>query len=313
MSKYNQGDHDGANFDGLDQDNGFGADVTPMHERTQPAVRAAGPSNTQVLIWSLLGLGALGYLGVTLIAPDLLRSSATAEAGTATFEQTRQDVVILADEVTGLKQAVDAQNDIVKQSKDQTTEAGLALNDMQQQVANLAGNARAFEDRLQQLETAKGGKQAKSLMPAPAATTQAAAVKPQPSSSDSGIDGLVIDAPAPLPVKQMVKAPAKSVAKVAVASPPTPLVPKPAAATKPFGVELAMSTSPEALRLSWELLNEQHGPALQGLTARSAPSGENFRLLAGPFANVQQANAACAKLKQQGLACKATAFVGSAL
>ncbi len=85
---------------------------------------------------------------------------------------------------------------------------------------------------------------------------------------------------------------------------------------KTFGLELAISTSPEALQLNWDLLTERHGDLLKGLTARtqaSASDPSSYRLLAGPFANAQQAQSMCAKLKKQNVACQVTGFGGENL
>jgi SPOR domain len=286
-----------------DLDPGFAGAVHNLDERRPVAVGSPRPSNLQVGLWSVLGLGAIGYLSLSLFASDSLRSGARpADAGTARVEETRQEMATLSEEVTAIRQNIDSQNDVIRSSKERSEETALVVDDMRRQVAALNGSTRAIEERLQQMD-GKSGKPTKAPVAgaAPAPQPVAAAAAPL----DSGIDGLVIDEPTAL-VPKTVKKPAKPEAgQVAVA--------KPAKPAKAMGIELAMSTSPEALRLSWELLNEQHGGDLAGLQPKSAASGDNYRLLAGPFASPELANAACAKLAKRGLSCKPAPFVGSAL
>jgi SPOR domain len=142
---------------------------------------------------------------------------------------------------------------------------------------------------------------------------------------DASVDGLVIDEPAAAAEQTAVKVlaptplvPKAKPAKTALVTPPALAdgedVAQPAApAARAFGLELAISTSPEALRLNWELLNEQHGSVLAGLTPRSSPRGKNLHLLAGPFDTAAKAASACKKLEARNLSCTVAPFSGSAL
>ncbi|MEZ5774106.1 MAG: hypothetical protein R3D33_05195 [Hyphomicrobiaceae bacterium] len=83
-----------------------------------------------------------------------------------------------------------------------------------------------------------------------------------------------------------------------------------------FGLELAMSTSPEALRLNWDLLSERHRDILGGLSARAQTSPEDpdsYHLVAGPFRSAEDAISACSELQQQSVSCRLTSFSGTQL
>lgn len=108
------------------------------------------------------------------------------------------------------------------------------------------------------------------------------------------------------PVKQKV---------AAVAPAETEAAPKAAAPAKSYGIELAISTSPEALRLNWDLLVERNATVLGGLSPRAAPieGGENLRLVAGPFASAADAKRACKQLQESNIACRSSDYGGNPL
>lgn len=89
----------------------------------------------------------------------------------------------------------------------------------------------------------------------------------------------------------------------------------PVAEKKAFGLELAQSTSPEALRVNWDIISGRHVELLKGLSPRAvaSSSGDNYRLLAGPFTSAKKATQVCAKLQAEGVSCKAAAFTGEKL
>ena len=110
--------------------------------------------------------------------------------------------------------------------------------------------------------------------------------------------------------------------QVAVVVPPDPVpapkvesAPKVAAPAKTYGIELAISTSAEALRLNWDLLVERHGDKLGTLSPRAAAiqGDENMRLLAGPFASAAEAKRMCQKLQDANVACRSSDYSGNPL
>ena len=86
---------------------------------------------------------------------------------------------------------------------------------------------------------------------------------------------------------------------------------------KSYGVRLTSGQSVEALRLTWDLINEMNRPILKGLTTRfiERPSGIGmpYRLIAGPVVSTGQAQTICDKLHKQNINCAVTVFQGAKL
>jgi len=86
---------------------------------------------------------------------------------------------------------------------------------------------------------------------------------------------------------------------------------------KSYGVRLTSGKSVEALRLTWDLINEMNRPIMKGLTTRfvKKPSsiGMPYRLIAGPMVSTGQAQTLCAKLHKQNINCDVTVFQGRKL
>jgi SPOR domain len=304
--------------------NVLGSNVTHLPRRQTKT----GPSRMQIGIWLALGAGAALYLGTMLLAPQMIQG-ATASANVASLDSTRQEVNLLADTVAKLQQSIDEQGGQQTDVPAKLTAMHDDLVQMRQQVAGLSASVDGLAARVNGIEQAKGGKLTSKALPTVTAMQPAQqAVVTKSEQPDASIDGLVIDEPAPAAEETAVKVlaptplvPKAKQAKTALLTPPA--VPdaqagqdgtQPAApAARAFGLELAISTSPEALRLNWELLNEQHGAVLAGLSPRSAPKGKNLHLLAGPFDTAAKAAGACKKLEARGLSCTVAPFSGSAL
>ena len=97
----------------------------------------------------------------------------------------------------------------------------------------------------------------------------------------------------------------------------SPFTTMPLPVRKTYGVRLTAGHSVEALRLTWDLINEMNRPLLKGLSTRfvEGPSqvGMPYRLIAGPVQTAPQAQALCAKLHKQNLNCDVTVFQGRRL
>ncbi len=290
-----------------------------MTTRTAHPGHASGKGRSlnrfYVVIWLALGAAGIFYLTVASLAPEALRS---ADAGTGAIEATNQKVAALSTKV-----------DAVKATVDQTASKQAALTTGLESLRSDIGGIKVKLTDLRNM--AQSSSAATTLdgkpMPPVAAKTpsQAIAVKPQQTpaprivgevvSADPNVANAAeamssesADAMLP-PVKA---APAKP-AKVAAIAP----APKPAAAApapnKPYAVNLAVSTSPDALRQIWQLFQDQHGDLLSGLTPHSATSGGNVRLLAGPFPSQAAAATYCTKLVKEGMACSPTPMAGTPL
>lgn len=276
------------------------SNVTPLPRRDRGGPGLAKP---YLAAWLVLGAGAVTYLAVLGLAPGLLRSDA-ATISAASIDHARQEVALLSKNVAALEDAVAKQEGGTQALGGQIGDLRDEIAGLRQQIVGMAGANQELLARLAVVEqTAMTGK--KTTVKA-TATPAVAVTEPANADGDAAILGTVIeDEPVPLTKKAADKA--KKAAKQQTATATQ------AALAKTFGVELAQATSPEALRMNWELLNEKHGPLFGGLKAKAAGDPGNYRLLAGPFTSQAAAKAACVRLKANNVSCNVTDFTGSAL
>ncbi|HEX4891814.1 MAG TPA: hypothetical protein VFV47_00895 [Hyphomicrobiaceae bacterium] len=86
--------------------------------------------------------------------------------------------------------------------------------------------------------------------------------------------------------------------------------------SRALGVEIASGPSLDALKMSWQMLVDGHGPALHSLEPRyvelrSDPA--SFALIAGPVATSDDAVKICERLRTKKVACSITTFSGQPL
>ena len=81
-----------------------------------------------------------------------------------------------------------------------------------------------------------------------------------------------------------------------------------------YGIELGTVSKRDGLRPLWRELLTEHAALVAGLQPRRirAPD-KKWRLIAGPFANAQDAEGACSLFKKAGRKCAATVYAGDAL
>ncbi len=267
--------------------------------------------------WLALGAAGIFYVTIAALAPEVLRN---ADAGTGALEQTTKQVATLTDTVGQIRTVVAA-----TQSKQQELASGMdvlrnEVSGIKVRLTDLKSVNQSVVERLSGLD----GKGVPVVEAQPAKPVQSAAVKAAPTAAPP-IEGAVIEdtgsAETPMSSEAaldeanggaplVIKAPAKKTAKVAAAAADA----KPAAAPgKPYGIELAMSTSPDALKQIWQLFKEQHAGMLNGLSPRSVVSGSNVKLVAGPFPSQAAAAAQCAKLRKEGMSCSPAPLGGTPL
>ena len=89
-------------------------------------------------------------------------------------------------------------------------------------------------------------------------------------------------------------------------------IPIPPGTTR-FGIEIGGADKQDGLRPLWKDLISNHAALVAGLQAKRvlAPD-KKWRLVAGPFANVDEATQACGLFKKANLPCEATVFAGDA-
>jgi hypothetical protein len=136
----------------------------------------------------------------------------------------------------------------------------------------------------------------------------------------------VADAPAP-PTSEPATAPASEPAPVASEAPAPPAEGMETAALDPvmlpptandgttrFGIEIGTVDKREGLRPLWREYLTNHAALVAGLQPRRvlAPD-KKWRLIAGPFANAEEAAAACALFKKAERPCAATVYAGDSL
>ena len=171
--------------------------------------------------------------------------------------------------------------------------------------------------------------------PPPPAPTPAAAPKPELAPT-------VAEAPKPTPESAAVPAPPPPPPVVAAAPPPAP---PPAAVAAPenetevvqeevaiaaldpvtlppaandgstrYGIEIGSVSKRDELRPLWREYLTKHAALVAGLQPRRVRAPDNrWRLIAGPFANAQDAEGACSLFKRAERPCAATVYAGDAL
>jgi hypothetical protein len=83
-----------------------------------------------------------------------------------------------------------------------------------------------------------------------------------------------------------------------------------------IAVQLASGPSVDAVRLSWQLLQESHKSTLRALEPRyleGAGEPPSFRLLAGPIATIDEAERLCERLRLRRVTCSLVPFTGRPL
>ena len=250
-------------------------------------------SPAYLTIWAVLAALALAYLSLLAIRPDLADSLTPGPGDTAPegnrgqramsraladIKDLRQTVALLERELTDLRTAV-------------------TVNDARDAVVTL--RIAALESGL---KTALATAASRS---APVAGE--AGQKPTPPA----VHGFIEERPTKEAREGRPGEPPRTAASAAGAAA------RPAApAGPPVGVQLAAGPSVDALRLSWQLLQENHKSALRSLEPRfieatGEPSA--YRLIAGPIATSEDAQRICERLKTRRVTCSVQPFTGSPL
>jgi hypothetical protein len=152
-------------------------------------------------------------------------------------------------------------------------------------------------------------------------TTAAAAPALEPIKPGRVIAGIALANTAPPPPPGLVETKAAKAAPPKPAASPirtgslTDAAPVAEAPLKPSGLLIASGPSLDAVRLSWNVLSQNHGAVLGALEPRILPSsdGSSFQLIAGPFANEADAQKTCTALRSRGVTCRGADYRGAAL
>ena len=159
------------------------------------------------------------------------------------------------------------------------------------------------------------------LAPAPPVPTPTAAPKPE-------LEPAVAEAPKPTPEPAAVPAPPPPAAvaapetetevvqeEVAIAAiDPVNLPPAANDGSTRYGIEIGSVGKRDELRPLWREYLTKHAALVAGLQPRRVRAPDNrWRLIAGPFANAQDAEGACSLFKRAERPCAATVYAGDAL
>ena len=273
-----------------------------MNNNSNEMATGSSSSKYYFLVWLALGAASIFYVTVASLAPDALRS-----AGASGIDATNTQVAALSTSVSEIKAQLTATD-----GKLQTFAGNFdgLRNDVIAFRSRLEDFGRSVEKRFAVLEGAQSPGAKASAGPANTTATTQAIATPAPAAAPR-VEGVVLPddiAAPPDPTDATAAKPAKPL-KVASVATDT----KPAAAPKPYAIDLAMSTSTDALRQIWQLFKDQHADLLAGLTPRSVTAGANVRLLAGPFPSQAAAAAQCARMRKDGVACTPTPLAGTPL
>jgi len=141
--------------------------------------------------------------------------------------------------------------------------------------------------------------------PEPAPAPQAAAEpEPEPAAAPP--------APPEPPAVAATDAPAEDT-EIAAFDPVT-LPPAANDGSTRYGIEIGSVKSRDDLRPLWRELLTKHAALVAGLQPRRVKAPDNsWRLIAGPFANAEDAEGACSLFKKADRPCAATVYAGDAL
>ena len=286
-----------------------------------------------VVLWTMLGVLAGGYLIVLLASPDwlddLLPVSSLADPQS---NRGQRAAARLASDISGLRDSVSRiQMDMAK---------------VKTEVEGVVERDRALSNQvtaIQQKLSAQPQAPIETTSPPPAAGGKGAAQTSQQTSQQNNPELIRADASAAAPVMAAASAaqprvinspePAPQttgeVVDTASANVATTAVPSAAdqaisfgpavvkTVPKPVGVRLSSASSVDALRLSWSLLSDRHGPALKNLEPRYVAGGDpqnpSFDLIAGPIKSNSQAKRLCKTLTDTKTPCKISDFIGDTL
>ena len=279
-------------------------------------------------VWGLLAAVALGYLGVLAARPDLAaRLMLRPPEGQPEHNFSQRSMSKALAELEAAKAAVAKLED--------------EQNQLRRVVTALEQRGLTTEARVAALESVQ-----KSPAPVTAADRVAVIAKPeadrtigpfttgQTALSGQATQGTIEERPA----KALREARPSRVAAAAAAGPTSAGTPsavttsavttsagttgalakpaEPSASGPPVGVLIATGPSLDAVRLSWQLLNETNRSVLRPLEPRyveSTTDGGLFQLIAGPVGTREEAARVCEKLKARNLRCSVTGFTGQPL
>lgn len=260
----------------------------------------AGRSASYLAIWALLASIALGYLALLAIRPDLA-SSLIVGPSESTPESNRGQRAM----TKALAELSDVKKTLAKVEGE--------ISALRQQMADGAKRSAELEARVLALEAARRAEATPiAAAPAGAFQTTVAGTNANAAIETGTIAGAAVEAAV---TDRGSKAPPLPVAKAAAMAAAAKSEPK----EKGPPVALLVGTGPsvDALRLSWQLIQDTNGRLVKSLEPRYVESPTEpgaFQLFAGPVESKEEAQRLCQRLKAKQVRCSVSAnFAGQPL
>ncbi len=276
--------------------------------KTTSSARPSGMSLPYLAIWALLAAIAVGYLSLLAIRPDLASGLIVGPA-TSSPESNRGQ--------RAMTRAL-AELDTVKK---QLGKVEADLGDMRKQAVAESQRNMALETRVATIEAALRGSGTPVAAAVPGLEFPSDGTAPDratKSARDSRpAPPLPTQKPAIASTTGSIKAP--EVKQTDNKTADTKATESKAVETKspPVGIIVASGPSLDAVRLSWQLLQDGNGRTLKSLEPRYIESGAEpgaYQLLAGPIATREDAIRICDRLKVKQVRCSVTEkFAGQPL
>jgi len=224
------------------------------------------------------------------------------------------------------------------------------IEQLSQQLAALDGRLKPIESFIGPAAKLPPSNSVSTSMPASMPTPMPAA-QPEPQPAPKPVVQAPPPPPKPAPAPEPAAAPAPKPEPQAAAAPEPPRQAAPPAAAAPppapepaaqaevaeeqvdvaaidpvalppaandgstrYGIEIGSVASRDELRPLWREYLTKHAALVAGLQPRRVHAPDNkWRLIAGPFANAQDAEGACSLFKRANRPCAATVYAGDAL
>lgn len=248
-----------------------------------------------VTIWALLATLALAYLALLVVRPDLAQRILTPPAvGLPEDNRGQRALTKALAEIKDLRQTA-------KVLERELAEVRAAMAASESRDTALTARVATIEAALQKLASPAGGPHI---------------VSPANQPGDP-----LATAQAPLIVGHVEDRPTKAVRQARPDEPSRTAIDSalpPDAAKPQLGVAIQIASGPslDAVRLSWQLMQETHKAALKVLEPRvvEVPGDPpSFKLLAGPLSTGDEAEKLCDRLRRRKTTCTVQPFAGKPL
>ncbi len=248
-----------------------------------------------VTVWAILAALALAYLALLVVRPDLAeRLLAPPAVGSPEDNRGQRALTKALAEIKDLRQTA-------KVLERELAEVRAAMAASEIRDTALTARVATIEAALQKLASPAGGPQI---------------VSPASQPGDP-----LASAPAPRVIGHVEDRPTKATREARPAEPPriAATTVAPTVGTKSasgVGIQIASGPSLDAVRLSWQLMQETHKAAFKALEPRvvEVPGDPpSFKLIAGPLSTGDEAEKLCVRLRQRRTTCTVHPYAGKPL